>query len=161
MKWLSPLVALVIASSIGLVAEARIRTRKVTEAPKVCDFMPEDKLLSRPNKRVFSTLRHSVVIEETVTLVKDKGEKICEWTLDEWNISAPVKDFQFYIDEYKDILYAYAKKSDGFTFTMKISLNDCRLNEKDNKEKFEKPACEKPKKVSRKKKSKKTKSVKK
>lgn len=148
-------------SCVSLIAESRIRMRKVTEAPKVCDYMAEDKLLSRPDKRVYSTLRYSLVIEDDIALVKDKGERICEWSLDEWNISAPVKEFQFYIDEYKDILYPFAKRDDGFIFTMKVALTDCKLTDKNNKEKFEKPACEKPKKVSRKKKTPKAKRVKK
>ena len=146
---------------INVSSEARIRTRKVVEAPKVCDFMTEDKLLSRPDKRVYSTLRHSLVIEDSVALVKDKGEKICEWSLEEWSISAPLKNFQFYIDEYTETLYPFAKKSDGFIFTMKISMANCQLKEKNNVEKFEKPACVKPKKVSRKKKSQKPKPAKK
>ncbi len=138
----------------GLTAQARIRNHKVKEAPKVCGPMVEDKLLSRPDKNVFSTERFSLIIEEKVALVKDKGEKLCEWSLDEWSISAPLKQFQFYIDEYKEVLYPYAKKEDGQIFTMQIRLSDCKLTEKNNVDEFVKPACEKPKKTSRKKKKK-------
>ncbi len=141
-------------------AEARIRMRKVKEAAKTCDFMMEDKLLSRPTKRVYSTERHSLIVEETVTLIKDKGEKICEWSLAEWSTNVPGANFNFYIDEFKGILYPYAKKSDGFVATMQVALSDCQLTLKNNVEKFEKPACERPKKVSRKKKSKKAKTTK-
>ncbi|MBC7419293.1 MAG: hypothetical protein H7328_01075 [Bdellovibrio sp.] len=148
------------ASLFAVAADARIRLRKVTEAPKVCDYMAEDKLLSRADKKVYSTERHSIVIEDTIALVKDKGEKICEWPLDEWAISAPVTSFKFYIDEYKEILYPFAKKDDGFVFTMKVAIANCQFSDKTNLEKFEKPVCEKPKKVSRKKKSKKAKAAK-
>ncbi|MBC7742137.1 MAG: hypothetical protein H7061_08065 [Bdellovibrionaceae bacterium] len=145
-------IILILSASIS--ASAKIRMRKVKEAPKVCGFMTEDKLLSRPDKIVYSTERYSLIIEESVTLVKDKGEKICEWPLEEWKLSAPLKNFQFYIDEYKEILYPFAKKDDGLTFTMQVRLTDCRLTDKNTKDSFEKPACDRPKKVSRNKKKK-------
>ena len=72
-------------------AEAgRIRNRKVKEAPKVCALMQEDVHLTRDGKMVYGTLRHSLVFENdeqmnNISLVKDKGEKICQWQSKVWN----------------------------------------------------------------------------
>ena len=135
-------------------SEARIRTRKVKEAPRACTLMSEDKLLSRPDKKVLSTERHSLVFEDTetsLTLVKDKGEKICEWNLADLNAIAPVENFKFYIDEYKEMIYPYTQLNDGSMLVIKSPLSECSLNNKLTQMKFEFPKCEKPKKSASKK----------
>ena len=142
-------------------AEARIRMRKVKEAPKVCKVMQEDVFLSRDGKKVLGTLRHSLVFENlaensNVSLVKDKGEKICQWPNTDWN--QVLKDngvenlisFKYHIDEYKEILYPYAQKADGSYFIWSIPFKDCSLTDFKNTAKLELPKCEVPKKKSRK-----------
>jgi hypothetical protein len=149
-------------------AEARIRMRKVKEAPKVCKVMQEDVYLSRDGKKVFGTLRHSLVLENSeennnVSLVKDKGEKICQWPNSDWN--QVLKDngvenlinFKYHIDEYKEVLYPYAQKADGSYFVWSIPFKDCSLADQKTLAKLELPKCETPKKKSRKRSSKKKK----
>ncbi len=108
-------------------SEARIRLRKVKEAPKTCKIMEEDDFLSRKEKKVLGTLRHSVLIEDdadekSITLVKDKGEKICQWEIAEWsaiqqnNKLPDISAFKFYIDEYKNVIYPYVQKKDKSYF---------------------------------------------
>lgn len=155
-------------SIIFSVSEARIRMNKVKEAPKVCKVMSEDNMLSRDGKRVFGTLRHSLVFElsenqEVVSLIKDKGEKICEWPKGQWgqilknNGLEDFSKFKFHIDEYKEKLYPYARKADGSYFVMSIPFAGCSLDEQNTRASLDLPKCEIPKKKS--KKSKKRRSV--
>lgn len=148
--------------------EARIRLRKVKEAPKVCAIMKEDAFLSRHEKKVFATLRHSILIEsltdETlVTLVRDKGEKICQWKISDWNSFqksnnlTDLNKLNFYIDEYKEILYPYVQKEDATYLLMKIPFNSCSMSEQMAIEKLNSIKCENAKKKSRKKSKKKLK----
>lgn len=141
-------------------SEARIRMRKVKEAPKACVTMKEDNFLSRKDKKVLGTLRHSVLIENadeepSITLVKDKGEKICQWTMDKWPSVAKdtrlpaAQDFKFHIDEYKEVLYPYVQKEDKSYFMMAISFKDCSLDTQLTKASLDLPKCEKPKTKSR------------
>ena len=141
-------------------AESRIRNRKVKEAKKVCKLMQEDALLSRDGKKVFGTERHSLVIESleeepSVSLIKDKGEKICQWPLQEWNSILKQNQvenlitFKYHIDEFKEVIIPYAQKSDGKYFTWNISLKDCDLNNHKISEKLDLPKCETPKKRSK------------
>ena len=143
-------------------AEARIRMRKVKEAPKVCKVMQEDVFLSRDGKKVLGTLRHSLVFENSaensnVSLVKDKGEKICQWSNDDWNQvlkSNNVENlisFKYHIDEYKEILYPYVQKADGSYFVWSIPFKDCSLADQKTLAKLELPKCETPKKKGRRK----------
>ncbi|MBY0553471.1 hypothetical protein K2P97_03010 [bacterium] len=138
-------------------SEARIRLRKVKEAPKACVTMKEDNFLSRKDKKVLGTLRHSILIEKnneepSITLVKDKGEKICQWTLDKWssieiNNKLPnTEAFKFHIDEYKEVLYPYVQKDDKSYFIMEISFKDCSLDTQITKASLDLPKCENPKK---------------
>lgn len=138
-------------------SEARIRMRKVKEAPKTCVTMKEDSFLSRKDKKVLGTLRHSILIENSneqpsITLVKDKGEKICQWTMDKWssieknNRLPATEDFKFHIDEYKEILYPYVQKEDKSYFMMAISFKDCSLDTQITKASLDLPKCESPKK---------------
>lgn len=135
--------------------EARIRLRKVKEAPKTCQVLKEDPLLSRPDKKVLSTERHSLIFEDTISLVRDKGEKICSWRISEFDSLAPVDQFQFFIDEYKDVLYSYVKNADQSYFIMTIPFATCSLETKVTLPEFQAPTCEKPKKKSSKRSTKK------
>ena len=149
-------------------AEARIRMRKVKEAPRVCKVMQEDLFLSRDGKKVLGTLRHSLVFENSaensnVSLVKDKGEKICQWSFEEWNQVLKnnhvenLINIKYHIDEFKEILYPYAKKADGSYFIWSISFKDCSLADQKTLAKLELPKCEAPKKKNRKRTTKKKK----
>jgi hypothetical protein len=160
--------ALIIAVIYPDFTEARIRLRKVKEAPKVCKVMQEDVFLSRDGKKVFGTLRHSLVFENSsensnVSLVKDKGEKVCQWSNEDWNqvlknnTVENLINFKYHIDEYKEILYPYAQKADGSYFVWSIPFKDCALNDQRTLAKLELPKCETPKKKSRKRSSKKKK----
>ena len=152
-------------------ADARIRNRKVKEAPKSCKVMEEDSMLSRDGKKVMGTLRHSLLIEkdaidevegeQTISLVKDKGEKICQWTYAQWNeilrnnkIDNLAK-FSFYVDEYKEVLYPYVKKEDNSFFVMSIPFNSCEFASQITKATLDLPKCEIPHKKLKRKKSKK------
>ena len=97
---------------ISFKAESRIRLRKVKEAPRVCAFMGDDKLLSRSDKKVLSTERHSLIFDENIMLIKDKGEKICSWRPSEFDTIAPLNQFSFYIDEIKEVIYPHVKLAD-------------------------------------------------
>jgi hypothetical protein len=140
----------------------RIRLHKVKEAPKVCRLMEEDRMLSRDGKKVYGTLRHSLVFEksenlDSVSLIKDKGEKICQWSGTEWDevlknngLNESAK-FKYQIDEYKEHLYPYVAKSDGSYFVMNIPFSGCSLESQSTIAKLELPKCEVPKKAKRKK----------
>ncbi len=136
-------------------AEAKIRLRKVKEAPKACKTMEEDSFLSRKEKKVLGTLRHSVLIEDdaseqSITLVKDKGEKICQWELSEWsaiqqdNKLPDIQAFKFYIDEYKNVIYPYVQKKDKSYFVMSVPIQTCDLTSQQTYAKLDLPKCEKP-----------------
>ncbi len=138
-------------------AQARIRNRNVKEAPKACKLMEEDAFLSRDGKKVFGTLRHSLIFEkneseDSVSLVKDKGERICEWTGDQWNQvlkNNAVENnigFKYHVDEYKEVLYPYVRKADGSYFMVSIPFKGCALDSQVTREKLELPKCEIPKK---------------
>ena len=157
MRYFSAILMIFFVYSFSAVSEARIRNRKVKEAPRVCKVMDEDKFLSRDHKKVWGTLRHSVVIESSadvhnVTLLKDKGEKICQWKLEQWdsirseNGLPDISEFRFYIDEYKEILYPYVKKADSSYFMLTIPIKACALGQQVTKEKLEIPKCDPPKK---------------
>ena len=67
-------------------AEAgRIVNRRVKDAPKVCAVMQEDKFLSKEKKQVFGTLKHSVVIEDNISILNDLGKKECQWPFEKLN----------------------------------------------------------------------------
>jgi hypothetical protein len=149
MKSLWTLLVMILCISFSV--DARIRLRKVKEAPRVCAFMGEDKLLSRPDKKVLSTERHSIVFDENITLVKDKGEKICSWRPTEFDTIARMDHFSFYIDEKKEMIYPHAQMPDGSVMTMKVSLADCSLENRVTLSQFEIPKCEKTKSSSKRK----------
>lgn len=131
----------------AMTAEAgRIRMRKVKDAPKVCSVMGEDKYLSRGGKRIFGTLRNSVIIEQDISLVNDLGKKICQWPANKLQASlGDLGKYSFYIDEQRNALYPYIKADSQYQF-LKISLDDCSLGEIQTAEKLELPKCESKKK---------------
>lgn len=124
-------------------AEARIRLRKVKEAPKTCQHLKEDKLLSRDEKRVLSTERHSLIFEDNISLVRDKGEKICSWRATEFDSLVPVDQFQFFIDEYKEVLYSYVRNADGSYLILTTPFATCSLETRVTLPEFHPPTCEK------------------
>ncbi len=137
-------------------SEARIRLRKVKEAPRTCKYMTEDPLLSRSDKKVLSTERHSLVFEDSIDLVRDKGEKICQWRPSELNTLGPIENFKFYIDEYKETLFAILKNPDESNMIIKVPLANCSLeNTVTQKESFMPPQCQSGKKSSSRKRKKK------
>lgn len=147
-------------------AEAgRIRNRKVKEAPKICGLMQEDVHLTRDGKMVYGTLRHSLVFENddqmnNISLVKDKGEKICQWQSTVWNNILKNNqvehqmNFKYYIDEYKEILYPYVQKADKSYFIMTIPFSTCSLEQQVTRADLSLPKCEIPKKTKKKSKAK-------
>ncbi len=150
------LIAFVLSSFLAP-AEARIRLRKVKEAPRVCQNLQEDKLLSRNDKKVLSTERHSVIFEDTVSLVRDKGEKICSWRATEFDSLGALDQFQFFIDEYKEVLYSYIKNPDESYLIIATPFSTCSLENRVTLPEFQPPKCDIPKKkksVSRRKKKK-------
>ncbi len=143
---------------ISVHAHARIRLRKVKEAPRVCQNMKEDKLLSRADKKVLSTERHSLIFEDTISLVRDKGEKVCSWRISEMESLGPLDQFQFYIDEFKEVLYSYVKNPDGSQLIITTPFATCSLETKVTLPQFDPPKCEGPRKKSGSRKRKKKKS---
>ncbi len=153
-------VALILVGSIQVEA-ARIRNRKVKEAPKVCAVMQEDVHLTRGPKKVYGTLRHSLVFENddqmnNISLVKDKGEKICQWQSTVWNQilkNNQVENqmsWKYYVDEYKEILYPYVQKADKSYFVMTVPFSTCSLEQQVTRESLDLPICEIPKKAKKK-----------
>lgn len=121
----------------------RIVNRRVKEAPKVCAVMKEDKLLSKDNKQVFGTLKHSVVIENNISILNDLGKKECQWSFDKLNAYGNIEAFNYYIDEYKNYIYPYFKHDDGYTM-LKVSLATCEIEDASTNDKLELPKCGKP-----------------
>ncbi|MBC7753262.1 MAG: hypothetical protein H7Z71_03425 [Moraxellaceae bacterium] len=123
----------------------RIVNRRVKEAPKVCAVMQEDKLLSKEKKQVFGTLKHSVVIEDNVSILNDLGKKECQWPFEKLNIYGNIDTFNYYIDEYKNYIYPYFKNTEKTGYTMlKVSLATCQIEDSFDNEKLEFPKCSKP-----------------
>ncbi len=129
-------------------AEARIRMRKVVEAPRTCTTMKEDKFLSRPGKKIYGTLRNSVVVENDVSVVGDLGQKICKFPFEKFNRTAPIEHFAYYIDEYKNVLIPYAEKPEGFV-QYKVNLANCEVEEEYTLSSPKLPKCEAPAKKKR------------
>lgn len=124
----------------------RIRLRKVKDEPKVCSVMQEDKSLSRADKRIFGTLRNSVIFENDISIVNDLGKKICQWPYSSWQPMGDLSRYAYYIDEQRNALYPYTKSNDKYQFA-KISLDDCTIGEMQITETLDLPKCEKAKKT--------------
>jgi|GEM_PF-3828530 len=154
MKFILPIILFFVLQIFNAKVDARIVNRKVKEAPKTCKLMAEDTFLSRSEKRVLGTLRHSLLIdqnEENITLVKDKGEKICQWSFNQWagiqadNKLPDINNFKFHIDEYKNVMYPYVQKADKSFFMMNVLISNCDLNNQITKVNLDLPKCEIPK----------------
>lgn len=122
--------------------------RKVKDAPRTCTTMKEDKFLSRPGKKIYGTLRNSVVVEKDVSVVGDLGQKICKFPFEKFNRAAPIEHFSYYIDEYKNVLIPYAEKSPGFV-QYKVNLSNCEVEEEATLTSPRLPKCEAPAKKKR------------
>lgn len=127
----------------GMDASARIVNRRVKDTPKVCSMMKNDMMLSRAGKKVYGTLRHSIVIEDKIDVVNDLGKKICSFNFDSLNTYGDIGAFEFYIDEYQNYLYPFIKDDAGVT-TLKVSLNSCEIEVAVEGDQFETPKCSKP-----------------
>ena len=153
------IVTLFFSSLFNSAAEARIRLRKVKDAPKTCVVMKEDPLLSRKDKFVWGTERNSVVIGDSeITIVNDLGNKVCEWAKSDFSSLGTVEDFKFYIDEYKDVIYPFLDKKELGVLMLKVPMKTCSLTEQKTMAALELPKCEKP--ASSKKSKKKSKKIK-
>jgi len=151
---------------ISSIAQGRIRLRKVKDEPKTCTKMKVDDFLSRPEKKIFGTLRNSVVLEDDVVVIGDLGKKYCSWSLEQFNEKMNLSSLnpesgemvwknqiQFYIDEYKNILVPFVKKDQGYKQAV-INLSSCDFENTSYTEDLQLPKCDPPKKTSRKKKKK-------
>ena len=135
-------------------SEGRIRLRKVKDAPKTCSYMKEDNLLSRPEKPVWSTEKHSIILADDISLVNDLGQTVCTWPRSLFNPLGDITKFRFYIDEYKEIIYPYIDNKQTGYLVIKAPFKNCSLDEQFKSVSLEFPKCEKPKGHSRKKKKK-------
>ncbi len=127
---------------ISFEAEAgRIRLRKVKEAPKTCTTMSEDHYLSKPSKKIFGTLRNSLVLEDSVLIVDDLGKKVCQWSYDKWLGFGDLTQYQFFINEQKNELIPYAKVDEGY-LVAKVNLESCELGDIESVDQLSLPRCE-------------------
>lgn len=139
-------------TTVGLsldVHAGRIRMNKVKDAPKSCTVMKEDPFLSRPYRRVWATQRSSVVVDmqDTVTLLDDLGNKICDWKTDDFEALGNIQDFRFYIDEFKSMLHPYVKREEGGFLRIDVPFKSCSLSKQTALEQIEMPKCDPPKKT--------------
>ncbi len=148
--------------SISFSAEAgRIRLRKVKDAPRSCGIMKEESSLTRTNKKILGTEKNSVVIDDTVSVVGDLGNKLCEWPKEKFSeIGEDAKKMSFYIDEFKNILVVYQKNekqkiTQRSIQQVQINLDNCQFDQLRTLSEVSLPKCDPPKKAkkSRKKKS--------
>ena len=135
------------ANSVHLVssAESRIRLRKVKDSVKTCSYMKEDTLLSRPEKPVWSTERHSIILGDEISLVNDLGQTVCTWPRSVFNPISDLTNFRFYIDEYKEIIYPYVDNKESGFVEIKASFKNCTFDEQVKLASLEFPKCEKDK----------------
>ncbi len=138
------------------VSEAgRIRLRKVKETPKVCAHMVEDNYLSRRNRKVYGTLRNSLIFEDQVLVVDDLGQKICQWPNEKWAPLGDVTKYKFYIDEKRNKIYSYLKNAEANQYQVaEVDINNCQLGSLNTVSDLDLPRCEKIKKIKSKSKSK-------
>ena len=125
----------------------RIRLRKVKEAPKVCAHMVEDNYLSRKNRKVYGTLRNSLIFEDQVLVVDDLGQKICQWPNEKWAPLGDVTKYKFYIDEKRNKIYSYLKNAEANQYQVaEVDINNCQLGSLQTVHDLDLPRCEKVKK---------------
>lgn len=121
---------------------ARIRNRKVKEAPKTCTTMSEDLYLSRPSKRIYGTLKNSLVFSEKIMVIDDLGKKSCEWGYDQWFSLGDLTKYKYFINEYKNEFFPYVKTDQGYQL-VKIDLETCDIAEIEQVEQLNFPDCSK------------------
>lgn len=132
----------------------RIRLRKVKESPKVCAHMVEDNYLSRKNRKVYGTLRNSLIIEDQVLVVDDLGQKICQWPSEKWATMGDLTKYKFYIDEKRNKIYSYLKNAEANQYQVaEVDINNCQLGSLQTVPELDLPKCEKVKKSKNKSKS--------
>lgn len=125
----------------------RIRLRKVKESPKVCAHMVEDNYLSRKNRKVYGTLRNSLIIEDQVLVVDDLGQKICQWPSEKWATMGDLTKYKFYIDEKRNKIYSYLKNAEANQYQVaEVDINNCQLGSLQTVSDLDLPRCEKTKK---------------
>lgn len=160
------LVISILFSSVFL--NAKIRLRKVKDAPRTCTVMKEDPLLSRANKKIFGTEKNSIVIDDGISLVGDLGHKLCSWPMASFTNLGEIKKTSFYIDEYKNILIAFQKvqaadqqvSKQTSVRQIQINIDNCQLGELKNFTEATFPKCVPPKSKKKSKAKAKTKKVK-
>ena len=147
--------------SISFSAQAgRIRLRKVKDAPRSCQLMKEESSLTRTNRKILGTEKNSVVIDDTVSVVGDLGNKLCEWPKEKFSeIGEDVKKMSFYIDEFKNILVVYQKSDKQKSMQqVHINLDNCQFDQLRTLSEVSLPKCDPPKKAKKSKSRKKKKS---
>lgn len=148
----------------SIYTDARIRLRKVKDAPRVCQVMKEDQYLSRPDKKILGTEKNSLIFDGAVTLIGDLGHKQCEWPLDKFAVFQEPRNANYYIDEFKNVLIAYKKvqvesSNQKIVQQLQINVENCQISDLSTLSEPSLPKCDPPKKGKKKKKSNKAKTA--
>lgn len=144
--------------------DARIRLRKVKDAPRVCQVMKEDQYLSRPDKKILGTEKNSLIFDGAVMLIGDLGHKQCEWPLEKFAVFQEPRAANYYIDEFKNILIAFKKvqvesSNQKIVQQLQINVENCQISDLSTLSEPSLPKCDPPKKGKKKKKSTKAKTA--
>lgn len=134
---------IIIILLVSIFSPAKIRLRKVKDAPKTCSIMKEETSLSRMNKKIFGTEKNSVVIEDNVSLVGDLGHKLCEWPPEKFSPIGDLKNISFYINEYKNFIIAFQKNKDSVR-QVQINIDSCQFDELKTLTQVSFPKCDPP-----------------
>ncbi len=158
------LIILILIFISSIYSDARIRLRKVKEAPRVCQVMKEDQYLSRPEKKILGTEKNSLIFDGAVTLIGDLGHKQCEWPLDKFAVFQEPRTANYYIDEFKNVLIAYKKvqvesSNQKIVQQLQINVENCQISDLSTLSEPVLPKCDPPKKGKKKKKSTKAKTA--
>lgn len=158
------LIILILIFISSIYSDARIRLRKVKEAPRVCQVMKEDQYLSRPEKKILGTEKNSLIFDGAVTLIGDLGHKQCEWPLEKFAVFQEPRAANYYIDEFKNILIAYKKvqienSNQKIVQQLQINVENCQISDLSTLSEPVLPKCDPPKKGKKKKKSTKAKTA--
>lgn len=144
---LALLTSLILFFFVEVSVAGRIRLRKVKETPKVCAHMVEDNYLSRKNRKVYGTLRNSLIFEDQVLVVDDLGQKICQWPNEKWAPLGDMTKYKFYIDEKRNKIYSYLKNAEVNQYQVaEVDINNCQLGSLQTVPDLDLPKCEKVKK---------------
>jgi hypothetical protein len=158
------LIILILIFISSIYSDARIRLRKVKEAPRVCQVMKEDQYLSRPEKKILGTEKNSLIFDGAVTLIGDLGHKQCEWPLEKFAVFQEPRAANYYIDEFKNVLIAYKKvqvesSNQKIVQQLQINVENCQISDLSTLSEPVLPKCDPPKKGKKKKKSTKAKTA--